>query len=396
MFEHVVRFLHQKDKSILSKFAYGGNSENDLANYVNNSEDGLRSAMKIDENIFIEKNTSTIMKISILRRLFALYDADPMDLVFYLRDDESEKEAKASRYEIRKKYWTYALPIIQKQHIHQGSFANAKPTISNTLSGFFGMSGFCISCVANYDQARIDFILGNSDPTVNKKAFDILYSHKAEIEEKLGIALKWGRADEHKVSWLYYALNGVSITNEADWPRMAKFHAEWSDKICDAVLPYIQEDDAARLHDVAGYCREWTFDNPNVNEHLDKCNRSYTRFTTDAMSKILPDLEGIASGWNTDNHYFYEIINKNGNKVYIQLAINSKGIPDDFRAICDRINEFYPVRSNKEEWNYRIPFSTKSVELPETLDRTTIYEKLNECLEEILAFEADLKEKLEG
>lgn len=59
--------------------------------------------------------------MSILRRLFALYDAEPMDLVFYLKDMESEKAAEASRYEVRKRYWTYALPIIQKQHVHRGS-----------------------------------------------------------------------------------------------------------------------------------------------------------------------------------------------------------------------------------------------------------------------------------
>jgi hypothetical protein len=56
--------------------------------------------------------------MSILCRLFTLYDVDPMDLVFYLKDMESEKA------EIRERYWTYALPIIQKQHAHRGTFRN--------------------------------------------------------------------------------------------------------------------------------------------------------------------------------------------------------------------------------------------------------------------------------
>lgn len=242
MFEHVVLYLHQKDRSILTELAYGDGSSSDLATYVSSKEDSLRSALRIDEGIFVEKNTSTALKISILRRLFILYKLDPMDLVFYLRDPESEKAAEANRFNIRKRYWAYALPAIQNQHAHRGTFSNVNPSTSNTISGFFGISGFCISCVANYDQARIDFYLGKSDAAQNKAFYDALYKHKAEIEAELGISMTWERADQYKASWICYHLKDVSVTNEADWPRMAKFHAEWSDKICNAILPYLKKD----------------------------------------------------------------------------------------------------------------------------------------------------------
>ena len=397
MFEHVVKFLHQKDKSILSVLVYNSNSSPDLANYVSSTEEGLRSALKIDDNIFMERNTSTARKMSILRRLFALYEADSMDLVFYLKDTESEKVAEASRYEIRKRYWTYALPIIQKQHAHRGTFSNCNPVTSNTESGFFGVSGFCISCIANYDSARIDFYMGKSDAAQNKAAFDLLRSHKDEIEEELGISLVWERADEYKASWLSYHLHDVSITNEADWSRMAKFHAEWSDKICDAVLPYLQnENDAStRLTDIAGILREWTVERDAVNEYLAKCNRTYTRFTTSTMSEILPDIQDAPSGWNTDNHYFYEIVNRSGKSVFIQLAISSLNATEDFMTMCERINEHYPSKVQKEDWQWRAPFKTSTVEIAEVLSKEAIFAGLDECLKEIQAFEADLKQKLD-
>ena len=397
MFEHVVKFLHQKDKSILSVLAYNSNSSPDLANYVSSTEEGLRSALKIDDHIFMERNTSTARKMSILRRLFALYEADSMDLVFYLKDTESEKVAEASRYEIRKRYWTYALPIIQKQHAHRGTFSNCNPVTSNTESGFFGVSGFCISCIANYDSARIDFYMGKSDAVQNKAAFDLLRSHKDEIEEELGISLVWERADEYKASWLSYHLHDVSITNEADWSRMAKFHAERSDKICDAVLPYLQnENDAStRLTDIAGILREWTVERDAVNEYLAKCNRTYTRFTTSTMSEILPDIQDAPSGWNTDNHYFYEIVNRSGKSVFIQLAISSLNATEDFMAMCERINEHYPSKVQKEDWQWRAPFKTSTVEIAEVLSKEAIFAGLDECLKEIQAFEADLKQKLD-
>ena len=56
--------------------------------------------MKIDENIYIEKNTTTARKISLLRRIFALFGAEPTDLVFYLKDEETNKNANASYHKI--------------------------------------------------------------------------------------------------------------------------------------------------------------------------------------------------------------------------------------------------------------------------------------------------------
>jgi len=395
MFEHVVKFLHQKDKTVLSRLAY--NTSSDLSNYVSSTEQGMRNALKIDENIFMERNTSTVRKMSILRRLFVLYNADPMDLVFFLKDTESENVAEANRYEIRKKYWTYALPIIQKQHAHRGTFGNGTPTTSNTESGFFGISGFSINCIANYDSARIDFYMGKSDAAQNKAVFDLLKSHQEEIEKELGISLTWERADEYKASWLCYHLRNVSITNEADWPRMAKFHAEWSDKICNAILPYLQnyDDATVRLMDIAGIFREWTVSRDGVVGNLAKCNRMYTRFTTSGMSAILPDISDAPSGWNTDNHYFYEIVNRTGKSYYVQFTISSMNITDDFRAICDKINAFYPARSGKEEWKWRTPFKTSTVSFADEISKKAIFAGLDECLKEILEFESELKSKIE-
>lgn len=395
MFEHVVKFLHQKDKSVLSTLVYSTSQAKELAVYVSGSESGLRSALKIDDNIYLEKNTSTAHKLSILQRLFALYGVDPMELVFYLKDLDGEKMAESNRFELRKRYWSYALPVIQKQHMHRGSFANTNPTSSNVLSGFFRMSGFSIECIANYDGARVDFYLG-SDMAKNKAAFDLLYSHKDEIEDELGITLTWERADKYKASWLSYALKDISIANEADWPRMARFHAEWSDAICNAVLPYLQKEDEVekRLSEVAGVLREWTVSQPEIKENLARCNRTLTRFTTEQMSEIFPDLPGAPSGWGTDNHYFYEIVNRTGDKVYIQLALSSKNATEDFLEICDHVSALPIVRPRRDGWKWWTIFRTESVDIGVSSDKQEIFAKLNLCIEQVWAFEKELKQAL--
>lgn len=173
--------------------------------------------------------------------------------------------------------------------------------------------------------------MGNSDVAKNKEAFDILYIHKEDIEKKLGIELTWERAEANKASWISYHLHNVSVANEADWPRMAKFHAEWSDKICGEMLQYLQDSDSLKLKQVAGIFREWAVAQKGVNVNLAKCSRTYTRFTTNGMSEILPDIPNAPSGWNTDNHYFYEIINRNGTDAFIQLSISSQNSTDEFQ-----------------------------------------------------------------
>lgn len=394
MFEHIIKYLHQKDKSVLMTLAYNNKENTDLANYVSNNESNLRSALKIDENLYIEKNTSTALKMSILRRIFPLYKADPMDLIFYLKDLKMKKLSDTNRFDIRRRYWEYALPIIQEENMYRGTFSGCNPTTSNTESGFFGIRGICISCIANYDNARIDFYLGNGEKKKNKEIFDMLYKYKNEIESKLGISLDWNRADDYKASWMSYYLNNVSITNEADWPIMAKFHAEWSKKISSIMLDYLLTDEEKRMDNIVAIFKEWAQSKSEIHLDISRCNRTYTRFTTNKMSLILPDIPGSSSGWNTDNHYFYEIVNRNGKQSYIQLAISSKNITDDFRAICDEINQHYPAKLKKENWQWRTPFRTKTFDLGENLDKMDIFSKLNFCLDEVLAFELDLSNKM--
>ena len=85
MMEAVLKILHTEDRSVLFKLAYSQDASNELSAWVSNNPGNLRHAMKIDENIYVEQNTNTATKISILRKYFKAYGADPEDLVFYLK-----------------------------------------------------------------------------------------------------------------------------------------------------------------------------------------------------------------------------------------------------------------------------------------------------------------------
>ncbi len=241
MYARVLKILHSEDSSVLTGLAYS-DSDTDLAFHVSSSPEKFSSKVQIAPNIYVWTGTATQHKINTLKRFFVLFGADPTDLVFYLKDQNETKSSEddPERYELRKRYWAFALPYIQEKFDENGPFSKVGWSTANWISGAFGIGGFSVVCAANYDCARVQFYLGKSQKEKNKEAFDFLNRHKAEIEDKLGAPVVWERGDGNKASHITYELPGVSITKETDWIRMAKFHAEWSRKFCDVFLPVLK------------------------------------------------------------------------------------------------------------------------------------------------------------
>lgn len=242
MYERVLRMLHAEDQTVLSKLAYATDPEMELAGYVSNRKEALRDCLELEQGLYLEKNTSTWLKLSLLRRFFKLFRQEPADLVFYLRDGEEtvEEAIAGTRYALRKRYWAYALPIIQEAHGEEGAFCYVNPTKENWISGFFGVGGCCINCVANFDQSRVEFQLGRGREE-NKAMFAFLLAQRAEIEAALGVPLVWYAGEHIKASSVRYALEHVSISNDADWPQMAQFHAAWSKRFYDELVPRLKQ-----------------------------------------------------------------------------------------------------------------------------------------------------------
>lgn len=239
MYQKVLQILFAEDKAIITRLAVS--DAEGLAFNFSTRSDAFNKSAEIGDGIFVWTNTSTASKLSVLSRMFKLYDADPTDLVFYLRDEnEVYADEEGSRQALRRRYWTYALDSIWQAHGPDGAFSKVCPGRSNWINGFFGISGFSLSCGANHDKAQVQLYLGKADRDANKQAFDRLLTHKAEIEQALGAALCWDRGEDIKSAKIYYQLDGVSIGREVDWRQMAQFHAVWSKKFYDVLVPYLK------------------------------------------------------------------------------------------------------------------------------------------------------------
>lgn len=243
MMEQILKILHEEDKSVLSQLAHTHDPSNELDVYVSDNPANLRAALLIDDGIYVERNTCTNAKINILKKFFKAFNAEPDDLVFYLKDVSQGKTADetGSRQELRRRYWNMALPYIKQLHGENAAFSNTNPSKDNWINGFIGIRGFNISCVANYDEARVEMVLSTSSKELNKAAFDYVFARKNDIEDKLGIFLEWRRSNDTKASYIIHRLPEIGIINEMNWIQMAKFHAEWSKKFYDVIVPVLQE-----------------------------------------------------------------------------------------------------------------------------------------------------------
>lgn len=302
---------------------------------------------------------------------------------------------------LRKEYWEYALPIMQEVNFSNGMFSNCNPTEGNTIQGSFGIGGFGIACSANYDKTEIVFWLNSNNKDKNKEGFDLLFSKKTEIEECLKTELVWERADDYKASWIIHHLQGKYVLNREDWKEMAEYHAQMSNAILNACFPYLNEkynviadrEKYVYVSNVSRKIRDCAIE-MGIDVDIKNSNRTYIRFRTEYMSSLLPDTPDSLSGWNTPNHYFYEIRNTDGEKVYIQLALSSEGITENQRATADRMVELFPLKSDGPDWQWRLPFKTKKIVLEKKQLDDSIRSALSEFVCEIAKFEDELKNKL--
>ena len=144
---------------------------------------------------------------------------------------------------------------------------------------------------------------------------------------------------------------------------------------------------------VANIMLEWAKEKEGFGEltlDLNRCGKKFVRFTTPGTSAILPEAEVAASGWGTKTHYFYEIVNNQGRMVRIQLAFSSENIPENLREMCERINEVFPSRIQKENWKWRTPFVSQRIRFNENTTKEDIIKALETCYGQMKEFEQKL------
>ena len=239
MYQKVLQILYAEDKAIIDRLAIS--IEDSISSHFSINDADFIKSFEIGDGIYVLSNTDTQSKLSVLSRLFKMYEVEPSDLVFYLRG-ETDDDSRLS-LELRKKYWAYFLDYIRESCPDCNNlFRYRKPLMHNSISAYSDSieNGFSIYCIANLDSIRVDLVFDHFNKEKNKSSFDFLSSHKVQIETSLGVKLVWNRGDNIKSSKISYMLRSLNVVKKEDWNQMARFHAEWSKKFYDVFIPYLK------------------------------------------------------------------------------------------------------------------------------------------------------------
>ena len=153
------------------------------------------------------------------------------------------------------------------------------------------------------------------------------------------------------------------------------------------------ENDGSRAKVIAGLIHGWAAikdDNGEINFDEAHSAQMYSRFTTDAMSALIPNSKLADSGWGTINHYFFEVVNNKGESVYMKLALSGENMSDEQAKVFERINEAFPSGNKKVDWKWRSPFRTNSIKISKDMDDEEIVQILNELYAELQEYEGEL------
>ena len=145
-------------------------------------------------------------------------------------------------YAVRRAYWEFALKKIKERHGSNGAFRNVNTSKEYWLNGYIGLSGFSIGCEMKMDSANVLLVLQNRDRSRNESAYHYLLKRKEQIEEAIGEKLDWWSSDKWKAFYINKSYEGAAgIYRENTWEAAAVFHAEWSKKFYDVIVPLLYE-----------------------------------------------------------------------------------------------------------------------------------------------------------
>lgn len=134
-----------------------------------------------------------------------------------LRGEEKKKLAR--RHVLRKEFWEQ---LLKKAKRKTGLHSNISPGIWNWIGTGAGKSGlsFNYAITKKYGSCELYIDRGKGYLKLNKKRFDQLCAHRAEIEGNFGEKLEWERMDNKRASRIVKRFKGTGLYDENEWGKL--------------------------------------------------------------------------------------------------------------------------------------------------------------------------------
>lgn len=130
-----------------------------------------------------------------------------------------EKKEMAERHKLRYDFWKSLLERSkQKTNLH----ANISPGTANWIGAGSGVRGlgFNYAITYKFGQAELYIDRGKDCEEENKRIYDELHSHRAEIEKDFGDGLRWERLDDRRASRISKRIDYAGLGDREKWPKL--------------------------------------------------------------------------------------------------------------------------------------------------------------------------------
>ena len=130
-----------------------------------------------------------------------------------------EKKEMAERHRLRYDFWKSLLERSkQKTNLH----GNISPGTANWIGAGSGVRGLGFNYAVTYKFGQTELYIdrGKDCDEENKRSFDELQSHKAEIEKDFGDKLRWERLDDRRASRISKRIDYAGLGDQEKWPKL--------------------------------------------------------------------------------------------------------------------------------------------------------------------------------
>ena len=155
------------------------------------------------------------------------------------KDFGRQKKELAERHVIRLKFWEGLLERAKAKNVMW--HASRSPTKVHWLQAGAGRSGLSfVYSIWMSENSAVELYIDNGDRNENKKIFDEIFSHQAEIEMAFGDKLNWERLDEKNACRIQYVLRqGGLDEDEEKWPTLQDAMIDAMDRLVKTLKPFI-------------------------------------------------------------------------------------------------------------------------------------------------------------
>lgn len=130
-----------------------------------------------------------------------------------------EKKEMEERHKLRYEFWK---TLLEKSKQKTSLHANISPGTANWIGAGSGIRGLGFNYAVTYKSGQAELYIdrGKDCEKENKRIFDELHSHRAEIEKDFGDKLRWERLDDRRACRISKRFEYAGLADVDKWDKL--------------------------------------------------------------------------------------------------------------------------------------------------------------------------------